>query len=269
MRSSALAFLCIAIAQAQPSRPLPAPNANMKPKIVKDVGIDQKLNAQIPLELTFRDEAGRTVRLGQYFRGKPVILALVYYECPMLCNLTLNGLERSLHGISLNAGDDFQLVAVSINPRETPQVAMAKKETYLEKYQRPHAMDGWHFLTGETTHIQALANAVGFRYDYDPLAKQYAHAAGIMVVTPEGKLSRYFYGIEYPNRDLRLSLVEASHNQIGSPVDQVLLFCYHYDPATGKYGFLIQRVLQVFGSATVLALAAFVFLSLRRERTPA
>ena len=265
-----IAAACLALAACcaygQPSRPQPTPNSNTKPALLKNVGIDQKLNAQLPLELQFHDEAGQTVRLGQFFQGKPVILALVYYECPMLCNMTLNGLERSLQGISLNAKDDYHLVAVSINPRETAQIAMAKKETYLEKYRRPHAIDGWHFLTGEKQNIDALADAVGFRYDYDPIAKQYAHAAGIMVATPEGRLSRYFYGIEFPQRDLRLGLVEASHNQIGSAVDQVLLYCYHYDPVTGKYGIMITRLLQVLGSATALSLAGFVLISLRRER---
>jgi protein SCO1/2 len=250
-------------------RPLPAPNALTKPAMLKNVGIDQKLNAQVPLDLTFRDEAGRTVPLGSFFQKKPVILALVYYECPMLCNMTLNGLVRSLHSITLSAGDDFELVAVSINPRESPQLAMAKKETYLEKYQRHNATNGWHFLTGKEENIQALADAVGFRYAYDPIIKQYAHAAGIMIATPDGKLSRYFYGIEFPSRDLRLGLVEASNNKIGSPVDQVLLYCYHYDPVTGKYGLAIQRLLQVMGSATALALGTFLFVNFRRERRPA
>jgi protein SCO1/2 len=268
MRNSLLILGLIAssaFAQSQ-FRPLPAPNALTKPTMLKDVGIDQKLNAQIPLGLTFQDEAGRTIPLGTFFQQKPVILALVYYECPMLCNMTLNGLVRSLHSITLNAGEDFQLVAVSINPRETPQLAMAKKETYLEKYQRHNATNGWHFLTGKEANIQALASAVGFHYAYDPVIKQYAHAAGIMVATPEGKLSRYFYGIEFPSRDLRLGLVEASNNKSGSPVDQVLLYCYHYNPVTGKYGFMIQRLLQVLGSATALALGTFLFVNFRRDR---
>jgi protein SCO1/2 len=268
MRNSVIALALIATSACAQSqfRPLPAPNALTKPKMLKNVGIDQKLNSQIPLGLTFQDESGRTVPLGKYFQQKPVILALVYYECPMLCNMTLNGLVRSLHSITLNAGDDFQLVAVSINPREKPQLAMAKKETYLEKYQRHNATNGWHFLTGKEENIQALADAVGFRYAYDPVIKQYAHAAGIMVATPEGKLSRYFYGIEFPSRDLRLGLVEASNNKIGSPVDQVLLYCYHYDPVTGKYGFMIQRLLQITGSATALALGAFIFVNFRKDR---
>lgn len=269
--SSLVAALALAAGcwAQQLNRPLPAPNASTKPTALRNVGIVQKLNNQLPLELTFRDEAGQTVRLGQYFRSKPVILALVYYECPMLCNMTLNGLVKSLHAIALNPAEDFEMVAVSINPKETPQLAMAKKETYLEKYQRTHAIDGIHFLTGQEQNIKQLADAAGFEYSYDPIAKQYAHAAGIMVATPEGRLSRYFYGIEFPSRDLRLGLVEASHNKIGSPVDQVALFCYHYDPVTGKYGLMITRLLQLLGSATALALGAFVFISLRRERRPA
>ena len=238
----------------------------MKPDLLKASGIDQKLNAQLPLDLTFSNEAGQTVRLGEFFKGKPVVLALVYYECPMLCNMTLNGLIRSLREIKLNAGEDYQVVAVSINPRETSHIAMAKKESYMEKYQRRHATDGFHFLTGKETNIQELARVTGFRYAYDPLAKQYAHAAGIMLATPEGKLSRYFYGIEYPTRDLRLGLVEASHNKIGGPVDQMLLYCYHYDPVTGKYGLMIQRLLQAMGSATAIAVGMFVFINIRRER---
>lgn len=263
---TAAALLFAASAFGQPQKPAPGPVSGTKPAMLKQTSIEQKLNAQLPLELTFRDEAGRTVRLGQFFTNKPVILALVYYECPMLCNLTLNGLERSLHSMKLNAGDDYQLVAVSINPKESSQIAMAKKETYLEKYQRPSARQGWHFLTGQEPNIKALADAAGFRYAYDPMTKQYAHAAGIMVATPEGKLSKYFYGIEFPSRDLRLGLVEASNNKIGTPADQVLLFCYHYDPVTGKYGFMISRLLQVLGSLTAVALAGFVAISLRHER---
>lgn len=261
-----LAALLTASAFAQPARPSFAPNSNIKPDMLKASGIDQKLNAQLPLGLTFSNEAGQTVNLGQFFTGKPVILALVYYECPMLCNMTLNGLTRSLREMKLSAGEDFEVVAVSINPRETSQIAMAKKETYLEKYQRQHATDGVHFLTGKEPNIQELARVTGFRYAYDPLAKQYAHAAGIMVATPEGKLSRYFYGIEYPTRDLRLSLVEASHNKIGNPVDQIMLYCYHYNPVTGKYGFVIQSLLQVLGSATAILVGMFVILNIRRER---
>lgn len=234
--------------------------------MVEGVGIDQNLNAQVPLDLTFTDETGHAVRLGQYFREKPVVLALVYYECPGLCDLVLNGLTHSMQQISLNLGRDFDVVTVSFNPRETWKLAANKKASYIEKYQRAGAAEAWHFLTGNDENITKLAEAVGFHYKYDPKTNQFAHASGIMVLTPEGKLSRYFYGIEYKPRDFRLGLVEASNNKIGTPADQLLLFCFHYDPHTGKYGVMIQNVTRALGSATVLALGAFVFVMLRRDR---
>lgn len=236
------------------------------PMMVQGVGIDQNLNAQIPLELTFKDENGQLVRLGQYFRQKPVVLALVYYECPGLCDLILNGLTHTMEQISLNVGSDYEVVTVSFNPKETWQLANAKKSNYLEKYQRPGAKEGWHFLTGDEASIKSLADTVGFHYKYDPISKQFAHASGIFVITPEGKISRYFYGIEYKPRDFRLGLVEASVNKIGSAADQLLLFCYHYDPTTGKYGMAITLVTRALGTATVLLLGGFVFIMLRRER---
>jgi protein SCO1/2 len=236
------------------------------PMMVQGVGIDQNLNAQIPLELTFKDENGQVVRLGQYFREKPVVLALVYYDCPGLCDLILNGLTHAMEQISLNVGSDYQVVTVSFNPKETWQLANAKKANYLEKYQRPGAKAGWHFLTGDQASIKSLADTVGFHYNYDPISKQFAHASGIFVLTPEGRIARYFYGIEYKPRDFRLGLVEASANKIGSPADQVLLFCYHYDPTTGKYGMAITEVTRALGTATVLLLGGFVFIMLRRER---
>jgi protein SCO1/2 len=236
------------------------------PMMVQGVGIDQNLNAQLPLELTFRDETGQTVRLGQYFRDKPVVLALVYYDCPGLCDLILNGLSHAMEQISLNVGTDYQVVTVSFNPKESWQLATAKKANYLEKYQRPGAKEGWHFLTGDEPAIKSLADTVGFHYKYDPISKQFAHASAIYVITPEGRIARYFYGIEYKPRDFRLGLVEASANKIGSPADQVLLFCYHYDPTTGKYGMAITQVTRVLGTATVLLLGGFVFIMLRRER---
>jgi protein SCO1/2 len=234
------------------------------PAMVRGVGIDQNLNAQIPLELTFKDETGQIVRLGQYFRQKPVVLALVYYDCPMLCDMVLNGLTHSMEQVSLNLGADFDVVTVSFNPHETWQLAAAKKANYVEKYQRKGATEGWHFLTGEEQAIKKLADTAGFHYKYDPVSKQFAHAAGIMVLTPEGKIARYFYGIEYKPRDFRLGLVEASQNKIGSPVDAILLFCFHYDPMTGKYGIIISNVTRILGSATVLALGALVFVLIRR-----
>jgi protein SCO1 len=236
------------------------------PAMVQGVGIDQNLNAQIPLELTFKDDTGQSVRLGQYFREKPVVLALVYYECPGLCDLILNGLSHVMQQTSLNAGSDYDVVTVSFNPKDTWQLAGAKKANYLEKYNRPGAKEGWHFLTGDQASIKQLTETVGFHYNYDPINKQFAHASAIMILTPEGKIARYFYGIEYKPRDFRLGLVEASANKIGSPADQVLLFCYHYDPMTGKYGMTVKRITQVLGTATALGLFGFVFVMLRRER---
>jgi protein SCO1/2 len=256
----AVAFSSVAAAQQ-----FGVPAASL-PMMVQGVGIDQNLNAQIPLELPFKDETGQTVRLGQYFREKPVVLALVYYECPGLCDLILNGLSHTMQEISLNAGADYEVVTVSFNPKETWQLAGAKKANYLEKYNRPGAKEGWHFLTGDAASIKSLTDIVGFHYKYDPVNNQFAHASGIMILTPEGKIARYFYGIEYKPRDFRLGLVEASANKIGSYADQVLLFCYHYDPTTGKYGMIVTQVTRALGTATVLLLGGFVFIMLRRER---
>jgi protein SCO1/2 len=234
--------------------------------LLAEVGLDQKLNQQIPLDLNFRDEAGKTVKLGDYFGEKPVILTLVYYQCPMLCTQVLNAVERGLTNVSLDIGKQFQIVTVSIDPRETPQLARTKKNMYVGLYGRPGAGEGWHFLTGDEPQIKQLAKAVGFRYAYDPQTGQFAHASGIMLLTPGGKLSRYFYGIQYPSRDLRLGLVEASEGKIGTPVDQVLLYCFHYDPATGKYGMVIQNVIRAAGVLTVLIIGMMVFVLSRRER---
>ncbi|HJZ80695.1 MAG TPA: cytochrome c oxidase subunit II [Pyrinomonadaceae bacterium] len=230
-----LSFVAPALAQVgRPVRPA-------------DIRFEQRLDSQVPLDLGFRDETGRTVRLGDYFSGKPVILALVYYDCPMLCNQVLNGLTHSLKTLSFDAGKEFEVVVVSFNPRETPELASAKKETYLRDYGRPGTSAGWHYLTGDPRPIDDLTRAAGFRYVYDPALNQYAHASGIMILTPRGRLSRYFYGIEYPPRNLRLGLIEASENRIGTPVDELLLLCYHYDPATGKYSAAVMRTLRVGG----------------------
>lgn len=263
-----IAFLLVLLSypgrtQAQFSDP--DQTIGVRPELLRDVGVDQKLNGSIPLDLLFRDEHGKTVALGQYFHGKPVILTLVYYNCPMLCTQVLNGLDRSLEQIPMTIGKDFDVVTVSIDPTEQPSLAEAKQAVYLGMYNRPAAADGWHFLTGEEPQIQQLARAVGFRYAYDPDSKQYAHASVIMLLTPEGKLSRYFYGVTYPARDMRLALVDASGGKIGSPVDQVLLFCYHYDPHTGKYGLLISRVIQLSGLATILIGGVFLILLFRGE----
>ena len=237
-----------------------------RPALLRDVGLEQRLDAQIPLALAFRDEAGTVVQLGEYFGARPVILILDYYQCPRLCPLVLDALLVSLRILPLTVGKQFGVLIVSIDARDTPTVAAAKKAQYLERYGRPDTADGWHFLTGEPEAIQRLATTVGFRYTYDAATDQFAHAAGIMIVTPQGKLARYFYGIAYAPRELRLGLVEAAANHIGSPIDQLLLFCYHYDPLTGKYGLAIMNVIRLAGLVTVMGLGVFMGVMFRRDR---
>jgi protein SCO1/2 len=252
-----------AIAQAQTYNDRQAAvAASVLPPALRNIGLDQKLNAPVPLNLTFRDEAGREAPLASYFGSRPVVLALVYYQCPMLCTQVLNGMVMSLRTMTLESGQDFEVVAVSIDPTETPALAARKKAEYVKRYARGSA--GWHFLTGAEPQIKQLAAAVGFRYAYDPKTKQYAHASAIMVVTPSGRLSRYFYGIEYAPRDLRLGLVEASENKIGTPVDTVLLYCYHYDPNTGKYSAIVMNIVRL---AALLTLLIFVPLLIWLWRT--
>ncbi len=241
------------------------PNSAKKPDILQKVGIEQRLNHQVPLDTQFRDESGKTVRLGDYFGQKPVILALVYYECPMLCTQTLNGLVSALSVLKFDVGNQFQVVTLSFNPKETPKLAAEKKRTYLARYGRPGAEQGWHFLTGTETSIHALTDAVGFHYAWDPELQQFAHATAIMVLTPEGKLAQYYYGVEYSPKDLRLGLVEASQKQIGSVVDQVLLYCYHYDPTVGKYGAVVTNMLRIAGVVTILLVGGFLLLMFRGE----
>jgi protein SCO1/2 len=240
--------------------------ADSRPEPLRDVGIDQHLDAPLPLDLTFRDEQGASVRLGQYFGDKPVIVTLVYYECPMLCTLVLNGLVRAMNALAFDAGKEFEVVTVSFNPADTPALAAAKKESYLRSYPRPGAAAGWHFLTGDQAAIDALTRALGFRYRWVPEQRQYAHAAGIVVATPQGRLARYFYGLEYSARDLRLGLVEASQGKIGSPVDTVLLYCFAYDPVSGTYAATALNAIRIGGVVTVLALGGFLVTSVRRER---
>ena len=242
--------------------------ANVKPALLEKVGIDQRLNAQLPLQTTFHDESGRTVQLGEYFKDKPVVLAMVYYTCPMLCNEVLSGLTSSLKMLQFTAGKEFEVVAISINPSERPTHALEKRAGYINRYRRAGSEVGWHFLTGEEKSIKAVAEAVGFRYAWDPAIQQYAHASAIMVVTPQGKLAQYFYGINYSSKDLRLGLVQASENRIGSLVDQLLLFCYHYDPATGKYSTAVMRIVRTAGAFTALGIGLFVVVMFRRERRP-
>ena len=251
---------------AGPQRPNPV---NQKPEILKNVGIDQKIGQQLPLDLTFTNEAGSQVRLGEFFGGRPVVLALAYYDCPMLCTQVLNGMTAALKTLSFDAGKDFEVVVVSIDPKDNFQIAAHKKASYVDHYGRPQTAAGWHFLTGAETSIKPLADALGFRYAYDTNIKQYAHGAAIYVATPKGVVSRYLLGIDFAPRDLRLALVEASNNVLGSVVDQVLLLCYHYDPATGKYGAAVINAVRVGFLATVTGFLVFLFISLKRERTSA
>ena len=260
--------VCAGPAAAQVGRMAPPPGdpATDRPGLLSEIRIDQRLNNQVPLDLPFVDDQGRDVRLGQYFGKRPVLLALVYYECPMLCTQILNGLVTALGVMNFEPGREFDVVAVSINPREGPGLASQKKASYLERYGRPHTAGGWHFLTGTQESITQLADAVGFRYAYDERIKQYAHGAGIELLTPKGVISKYFYGIEYSPRDIRLGIIEASDERIGTAIDDFLLFCYHYDPATGKYGAAVLRLVRLGAIATVLVFLSFLAVSLRRER---
>jgi len=226
----------------------------------------QKLGAQVPLNLAFRDEFDRPVTLGSFFnQGKPVILTLVYYECPMLCSEVLNGLSSSMRMLPFELGKQYDVVTVSFNPKDTTEVGRAKKRGYLQRYGHPEAANGWHFLVGEEANIHALTEAVGFHYQWDPQYQQYAHPAVIMVLTTDGRIAQYYYGVDYPPRDLRLGLVQASHDRIGTVVDQVLLYCYHYDPRTGRYGAVIGNVLKAAGAATVLILGSVLVFFFRHE----
>jgi protein SCO1/2 len=241
-------------------------NASVTPPQLRGVGIDQRLNNQVPLNLKFRDETGQTVTLGAYFGKKPVILSLVYYRCPMLCTMAENGLLNALRDVEFNIGEQYQVVTVSIDPTETPELAMGKKAVYVGLYGRPAAKQGWHFLVGDDPSIRSLAQAVGFHYNYMPETRQYAHATGITVLTPQGKVSRYFYGIQYAPRDVRLALVEASNEKIGSPVDAIMLYCCEYDPHTGKYGVVVAHVLKISGAITLLCMGTLLFALSRGNR---
>ncbi len=245
------------------SKGIISPPANVRPPKLENVGIEQHLDGQVPADLTFRDETGKTVKLGDYFGRKPIILDLAYYNCTMLCGEVLLGLTGAMKMVSFNAGDDYDVIIVSFDPKDTPELAAAKKKEYVQRYGRPGAEQGWHFLTGQPDAINALTKAVGFQYQYDPRINQYAHATAIMVLTPQGKISRYFYGVDFPPKDLRLGLVEASHDKIGSPVDAILLYCYHYDPATGKYGAIVSNILQLGAGLTILILGAMFFILFR------
>jgi protein SCO1 len=254
---------CTGLATAQIYGP-PQTQTYAPARLLQKVGINQKMGAQIPLDLPFVDESGKDVTLRQYF-GKPVILALVYYQCPSLCNMVLNGVLRSIKSVDLTAGSEYEVIAVSFDPRETSNMAAAKKQTYLKDYKRLGAEEGWHFLTGPETSSKALADAVGFRYVYDAMTNQYAHSSAIMILTPAGRITRYFYGIDYPSRDVRLGLVEASSERIGKATDQILLYCFHYDPTTGKYALVIMNVLRLAALITLGVLGTFLIIMFRRD----
>lgn len=243
--------------------------ANEKSSILSKVGISQRLNQQLPLNLTFTDETGKQIQLSSYFGKKPAILALVYYQCPMLCSEELNGLTSALLMVDHRPGRDFNIIVVSIDPSETPDLAAAKKRSYLKRYGKPETADGWHFLVGTQPNIDALTKAVGFSYTKIPgpdgKLTQFAHASAIQIVTPEGKLAQYYMGVEYSPKDLRLGLVEASNHRIGSPVDNILTYCYHYDPGTNKHSLIVARVVQLGGLVTVVSLGSFMWVMFRHD----
>jgi len=244
-----------------------SPPANVRPQYLTNVGIEQRLDAPVPAGLAFVDDTGRPVKLGDYFGKRPLILNLVYYNCTMLCGEALAGLTGSMKMIKFDVGNQYDVVTVSFNPQETPQVAAAKKADYIKRYGRPGAASGWHFLTGPPESINALTKAVGFQYQYDAAKNQYAHATAIMVLTPEGRISRYFYGVDFPPKDLRMGLVEASQGKIGNAVDELLLYCYHYDPATGKYGAIVSNMLKIGAALTILLLGGMILVFIRIERS--
>lgn len=243
----------------------PPPLEPVRPEVLSRAGFDQKLNAQIPLDLEFRDETGRTVKLGDYFGQKPVLINLAYFNCPMLCTLVINGVVDAVRDVSFVPGQDYEILTISFDAREGHELAAAKKANYLKDLDRPGVEQGWHFLTGDEASIQALTAAVGFRFAWDEKAKEFAHASGIMVATPSGRLSHYLYGVLYPPRDVRLALVEASSGRIGNPVDQLMLFCFHYDPVAGKFSTGVMTVVRAGCLATIGAMSIFLVVMFRRE----
>jgi protein SCO1 len=272
----ALAILLLGTGRPSTAQISGAPTAGFKrdpempaaaiPAPLREIGFDQNLDGSVPLDVWFVDETGRSVRFGDYFGARPVVLVFAYYDCPMLCTQVINGLSSALGILTLDPGKDFEIVVVSFDPRDTPAHAAAKKAVYLERYRRPGADRSWHFLTGSQASIDAVTKAAGFRYVWDEPTKQFAHPTGAMVLTKEGRLARYLFGIEYGARDLRFAIVEASAGRVGTPVDSLLLYCYHYDPATGRYGFIVMRAVRIAGAATVLALGLFIGLMVREER---
>jgi protein SCO1/2 len=245
------------------------PSNDKPPAILNGVGVAQRLNEQLPLDLTFTDDTGKPVQLASYFGKMPAILALVYYQCPMLCSEELNGLTGALQMVNFVPGKDFNVIIVSIDPSEGTNLAADKKRNYLHRYGHPETADGWHFMTGTQANIDALTKAVGFGYvkipGPDGRLTQFAHASSIQIVTPQGKLAQYYMGVEYSPKDIRLGLVEASNNHIGSPVDNILTYCYHYDPTTNKHSLIVARVVQMGGAMTVILLGGFMWIMFRRD----
>lgn len=273
-RTAAAALLCFcaltpSLAQVSRYDEKQVGTSNEKPNILNGVGIAQHLNQQIPLDLTFTDDMGKPVQLASYFGKKPAILALVYYQCPMLCSEELNGLSSALQMVNLVPGKDFNIVVISIDPSEGTDLAAAKKRSYLRRYGHPETAAGWHFMTGTQANIDALTKTVGFSYvkipGPDGKLTQFAHASSIQIVTPEGKLAQYYMGVEYSPKDIRLGLVEASGNHIGSPVDNILTYCYHYDPQSNKHSLIIARVVQLGGAMTLVMLGGFMWIMFRRD----
>ena len=257
---------CIGVLLAVAARSQPvAGDAPGLPAKLRGIGIEQRLGQPVPSDVPFRDESGQTVTLAEVSHGHPVVLAMVYYNCTMLCNQILNGVVRGLRPLSLQPGKDFEIVAISIDPAEGPSLAAGKREHYVHTYSRTASPKGWHFLTGTEASIRAVGDAVGFHYRYDPQTKLFLHASGVMVLTPEHRVARYFYGVEYEPKDLKLGLIEASGNRIGSKVDQILLFCYHYDPTQGKYSAAVLNLLQAAAAGTLLVMVVVLALLWRRD----
>jgi protein SCO1/2 len=263
----ALALVLVQSAAAQvPPPPEFAPAANTRPKILEQARFEQRLGGQLPLDAVFKDEEGRTVKLGDYFGKRPVVLAFVYFQCPMLCSQVLNGLTGALAAMKFTAGKEFDVIAISFDPRDTPATAADAKAKYSLRYGRKGSETGWHFLTGDAKAIAAATEAAGFHYVWDNKTQQFAHASGVIVATPQGKLAQYFYGIEFSPRDLRLAMVESSEERLGTVVDSLTLYCYHYDPTSGKYGAVIMNMMRVGAIATMLALGSFMLVMFRRDR---
>lgn len=268
IRLTAILVMMAAAAAMAGTRSAPGPEPTReppRPEALNRAGFDQKLDAQLPLDAEFRDESGRPVRLGDYFGEKPVLLNLAYFNCPMLCTLVINGVVDAVREVALVPGRDYEILTISFDAREGPELAAAKKANYLKELDRPEAVAGWHFLTGDEAAIRALTEAVGFRFAWDEQSQEFAHASGIMVATPGGRLSHYLYGVVYPPRDVRLALVEASAGRIGSPVDQLMLFCFHYDPVAGKFSAGVMTLVRLGCLATIAATAAFLLIMFHRE----